>query len=303
VCVAAHKQPVKVAWTESPPSSAYLSDSRRKAFLDQISACGMDAAAGSDAPVLSVTIRFTPSKVLWIANFTATAGGVQIFVVEAPRASLFVARETSPASQLRAELLWRQERPLQSAVAWQDAATEERFLFLWNDGLFSRLRFEDGAWRSMDSAELQGVSRRSRSGEGSFSYNRSNQRLEMVFHKKVCDLNLAGRVSLTCGDREPGDRAMALSSSCEESPRYLAAGKGDYTQSDRITLGAMLGTGSAASTFVSASPDESFSSSVDMPGPVLDISVEENSKAAFAVVRNLLTGNYEVYRITAVCGN
>jgi hypothetical protein len=36
---------------------------------------------------------------------------------------------------------------------------------------------------------------------------------------------------------------------------------------------------------------------------VLDINVAENAKAAAAVVKNLSTGNYEVYRITAVCGN
>jgi hypothetical protein len=72
-------------------------------------------------------------------------------------------------------------------------------------------------------------------------------------------------------------------------------GKGDYTQTDRITLAGAPGAGAAA--------DRTPGGSADMPGPVLDISVAENAKAAAAVVKNLSTGNYEVYRITAVCSN
>ena len=34
VCLAAHKQAVKVAWQEFPQSSGYLSDARKKVFLD-----------------------------------------------------------------------------------------------------------------------------------------------------------------------------------------------------------------------------------------------------------------------------
>jgi hypothetical protein len=300
VCLAGHKQPVKVAWAESTSSSTDLSDPVRKIFLDQLSACGMEGTEGSDVPVLTVTMRFTPSKVLLVANSSAPAAGEPLFVVEVPRASLFVARETSAAPQLRAELLWRQEKSIQSAIAWQDPATQERFLLLWSDGLLSRLRFDDSAWKTIDSAELPD-GHRSRSGEGGFSYNRSKQKPELVLRKKACDLNLDGHVSLTCDGSELKERTAQLSSACEESPRYLATGKGDYTQPDRVTLGAIPAAGVAPSASISL--EENSSGSVDMPGPVLDVSPAENSKAAFAVVKNLLTGNYEVYRITAVCGN
>ena len=40
-----------------------------------------------------------------------------------------------------------------------------------------------------------------------------------------------------------------------------------------------------------------------MPGPVLDITVGEGGKAAAAAVKNLATGDYEVYRLTIVCGD
>ncbi len=301
VCLSAHKQPVKVAWQEFSSSSALLSDSRKKAFLDQISACGVEPTDTSDAPLLTVTLRFTPSKILLIAASPEAANGPQIFIVELPRAALLVARETSPAPQLSGELLLRQEKPIQSAIGWQDPSTQERFLLLLGDTEVSRLRFENSDWKWIDSAELPGAAgRRSRSADGNLFYSHSKEKIEVALRKKVCDLNLNSHITLTCSGNDAGDRTAELLSSCEESPRFLTAGKGDYTQTDRITLGKTVGPGGAATP---ASAEGGYAGSVEMPGPVLDISAAENSKSAFAVVKNLLTGNYEVYRITAACGN
>jgi len=299
VCLGGHRQPVKVAWQENTSSSSYFSDARKKAFLDQISACGMEAAENSDVPRLTVTLRYTPSKALLIASLTEAVNGQQLFVVEIPRASLLVARESGAAPQLREELLWSEEKPIQSAIGWQDPSSQERYLLVFSDGLVLRFRFEDNAWKLMDSADFPGAGRRSRSGEGGFFYARAKQRFELVLRKRVCELNLDGRLSLTCSGIDVPDRTAEIASSCEESPRYLVAGKGDYTQPDRITLGSAAKTGVASS----GASEETYSGSVEMPGPVLDISVAENSKTAFAVTKNLSTGNYEVYRITSVCSD
>jgi hypothetical protein len=299
VCLGGHRQPVKVAWQEYTSSNAYFSDIRKKAFLDQISACGLEATENSDAPRLTVTLRYTPSKALLIASLTEAVNGQQLFVVEIPRPSLLAVRESGAAPQLREDLVWSEEKPIQSAIGWQDPSSQERFLLVFSDGLISRFRFENNAWKLMDSAELPGGGHRSRSVDGGFFYGRAKQKFELVLHKKVCELNLDGRLSLTCNGNEVPNRTADIASSCEESPRYLVAGKGDYTQPDRITLGSAAKTGGAAST----APEEGYSGAVEMPGPVLDISVAENSKSAFAVAKNLSTGNYEVYRITAVCSD
>jgi hypothetical protein len=294
VCVAAHKQPVKVAWRESPQSSGYFSDRPKKAFLDQISACGMEAAENADAPILTVTMQVTPTKVLLIAS-SAEAVSPQIYVIEVPRASLFVRRETAPAPQLKQELLWQQEKPIQSALEWQDPTTGARFLFLLSETLFMRFDFENGVWKWMDSAQFLPVGRRPRAEEVSLFYSHAKGGVELLLGRKVCDLDRTPQFSYTCTGTEAGDRTAELSSACDEPPGYLVTGKGDYTQTDRITLASAAGAAATA--------DETYRGSVDMPGPVLDISVAENAKAAAAVVKNLSTGNYEVYRITAVCSN
>jgi hypothetical protein len=294
VCLAPHKQAVKVHWQESPGSSGYLSESRRRVFLDQISACGLEAAENSDAPILTVTIQVTPSKALLIANAIEAVSHPQIYVVEVPRSSLTVARESAATPQLKRELLWQQEKPIQSALEWEDPATQVRFLFLWSDGRFERLHLENDAWKRVDSAEFLPAGPRSRAAEAGLLYSPAKARIELALPKKVCALDLNAHLSYTCTAGEFGDRTAALSSTCEESRRYLATGRGDYTQPDRITLASAPGGGPAAA-------DDSYAGSVDMPGPVLDISVAVDSKTACAVVKNLSTGNYEVYRITAVC--
>jgi hypothetical protein len=296
VCATARKQLVKLQWQESTESPGYLTDARKKIFLDQISACGIEPT-DSGAPVLNVSIRVTASRALLIADAPNAAGGRQTYMIEVPRASLFVSTETASAPQLRRELLWQQEKPIQSALEWQDPATQERFLFLLSDSLFLRFHFESGAWKWMDSAQFLLAGRRSRSGEASLFYSRAKERVGLVLRKKICDVDLNTHFSYTCTDSEVGDRRAELSSTCEETPRYLATGKGDYTQPDQITLAG------AAGAAVTSSTEASYTGSVDMPGPVLDISETENLKTALAVVKNLSTGNYEVYRITAVCNN
>jgi hypothetical protein len=299
VCLGARKQPVKVAWQESPQASGYLNDARRKIFLDQISACGMAASENADVPVLMVTMQVTASKALLIADWADAAGGRQTYMIEIPRPSLYVARDAAVAPQLQRELLWQQEKPIQSALEWQDAGTQERYLFLISDGQFVRCRFENGVWKVVESAELPVSGRRMRGGEGSIVYSHSKGKIELALRKKSCDLNTSGRITFTCSGGEFSERSADLLSTCEDAPRSLSSGEGDYTQPDRIRLKRSIGSG--AGTGISI--EESDSSSVDMPGPVLAISVAENKKAASAVVKNLSTGNYEVYRITAVCSN
>lgn len=296
VCTTARKQPVNVQWQEPAESPGYLSDSRKKIFLDQISACGIEPT-DSDAPVLNVSIRVTASRALLIADSPDAVGGRQTYMIEIPRASLFVSTETAPAPQLRRELLWRQEKPIQSALEWQNPTTEERFLFLLSESLFMRFDFENGAWKWMDSAQFLPVGRRSRVGEVSLFYSHAKERVELALRKKICDIDPTVHFAYTCSGTEVGDKTTELSSTCEESHRYLASGRGDFTQLDRITLVSVPGAGSVASA------DDRYGNSLDMPGPVIDISIAENSKAASAVVKNLSTGNYEVYRITAVCSN
>jgi hypothetical protein len=298
VCLAPHNPSVQMLWQESPETSGYLSESRKKVFVDQISACGVSLTENSDAPPLRVTISLTATTALLSADSTSPDGTRQIRMVEIPRTSLFSPRDMASAPHLTSELLWEQEKPVYSAIEWLDPATHERFLLLLTTGQVLRLGSENGAWKMMDAADLPAAGRRSRPGDGTFSYTHPEGKLELLFYRKACEFSVDGRFSIKCNESYPvTSLAVGLSSNCEQFRRNLITGNGDYTQPDRIILSRPAGAG------VAAEPGDKYSASVDTPGPVFDVTAAENWKAAFAVVRNLSTGNYEVYRITSVCGN
>lgn len=298
VCIAGRKQAVHVQWRETGDSLGYWSDSRKKSFLDQISACGIEPTPNPDAPVMQVSAEATPSRFLLIAESSDPADARQVRIVEVPRALSLGPRQTGTAPHLTGELLWQQERPISSAMDWQDPASEGRFLFLLSDGSFMRLQFGNGSWHPVDAADLPPPRARSRLGDGSFAYQVTGKPLEFLRSGEVCDFQLAGALSFSCAAEIFTAKPLLIASACEALPRYLTTGSGDYTQPDQILLGS-----TATDTAKPAPANGRNFSALDVPGPVLGITLAENGVAALAAVRNLSTGNYEVYRVTAVCGN
>jgi hypothetical protein len=301
VCMAGRKYPVSVRWQESADSAGYWSDARKKAFLEQISACGMEPAESPDAPVLRVSVQVTPSSLLLIAESSEATEGRSIRMIEVPRDAPFKSDQASPGPHLKGELLWQQETPIDSALEWQDPASQERFLFLLGDGVLRRMNFQNAAWKTLDSTELPAVHRHSRWGDAGFAYAFTGRLFDFAIDGKICSFKPAGPISFSCAEESPQAKPLLLSSPCEPLPRYVMTGSGDYAQPDQILLGSpALDPTAKAPT---AAPKEADSHGFQVPGPVLGISLAENASAAFAVVKNLATGNYEVYRIMADCSN
>ena len=295
ICMAGRRQPINVQWQESGAAAGYWSDSRKKSFLDQLSACGIEPTENADVAMMRVSAEVTPSRLLLVAE-AGDANGRQIRMVEVPRTPSLTSRANGSAPHLTGELLWQQERPISSAMVWQDPASPDRYFFLLGDGSFIRLRSDNGSWHVMDSAALP-ERRHSRFADAEFAYALTGRPFEFLLDGNVCAFPPAGALFFSCTEQTPVRRPLRLFSKCEQQPRYLLAGNGDFTQPDQVLLGA------PARDAASVPTKEGDASAVAMPGPVLGLSLGENGTEAFAVVRNLSTGNYEVYRITAVCGD
>lgn len=297
VCASPHQQFVRINWQESAQASGWITGPQKKAFLSQLSACGMALSENPAAPLLSVSLQRTATKMLLIAGPADSLDSREIHMVEVPREALSVSTEFAPAPRLRRELLWQQEKPINSGIEWNDGSTHQRFLFLLSQGFLIRLRLEHDSWSAVDSTELPARGPRSRLGDGTFVSYEQQTKAGILLDGKWCEIEVGERVSFACKEAGVGEKTVSVSSACDETRQILATGEGDDTQTDRITL-------IAPETMATALlRDEIDSRSVDLPGPVLDLSGGQDSKAAAAVVRNLSTGNYEVYRITTVCGN
>ena len=296
VCAPSRKQSVQMNWQESPGQPGIFSASAKKAFLAQLSACGMETTENPEAPILNVTVQFTPSRLLLIADAGGAIDSRSARMIELPRAALAASNELPPALHFRKELLWQQEKPVNSAVEWLDKSSQQHFLFLLSEGLFVRLRRENGEWIPVDSSELP-PGKQSRLGRGHFVYGYPDTQLEILLDGKECGVELGSRVSFNCKRTDIGGKITAISSTCDGTYQILSTGTGDHAQRDRITLAG------PNVTRPPLSEDELRSGSVYMPGPVLDMLASLDGQSVAAVVKNLSTGNYEVYRLTTSCGD
>jgi hypothetical protein len=311
ICSAPHQKSVKINWQVSPELSGSLSDSFKKEFTSQLSACGTATNDNAEFPALNIAIRGTASKLLLIANLVDAGSTRQIRMTEIRRDSLSITNASSQAPRLQRKLLWEQEKPLESAMEWYGLSTHDHFLFLVGQGSIVRLRSENEVWTQVDSAELPKRDRPSRFGgaDSTFMYGKPEPeaKLELLIslagapvNRKLCEFAPQASLSLTCNDSYLGGKQLRISSECGGAPSWsLWTDNGDYAQRDRI----IYGNAEVAEAEAESLSHEASSHSLEMPGPVLDISTTVDSKAAIAVLRNLSTGNYEVYRITLACAN
>jgi hypothetical protein len=299
VCGAPRQQTVRINWQESPELSGSFSGSIKKAFLTQLSACGIATGKSPDFPLLLISIRPTASKLLLVAHLEDSAGGVQIRMAEMGREALSNSNESSRAPRLQRELLWQQERPVESAMEWFDRSSQDHSLFLVSQGSLVRLRLTNEVWAEVDSAVLPRTDRPFRLGGeiDKFVIDNAAAKLQVLVNRKLCAFDPEGRLSLTCSESDIGGQQLSIVSGCDSSTWSLWSDTGDYAQRDRIFCGSPAATEAGLPAF----KDPSYS--LEMSGPVLDLSTTLDSKSAVAVVRNLTTGNYEVYRITLACAN
>ncbi|HKQ89010.1 MAG TPA: hypothetical protein VJS43_19800 [Candidatus Acidoferrales bacterium] len=90
-----------------------------------------------------------------------------------------------------------------------------------------------------------------------------------------------------------GGDAVSITLQCRFHPIALATGGGDWTQPDFIQAYELRTTGGDAPV-PSGSP-------INFSGPVIAIWPGNEPGVARAVIRNLQTGNYEAYVVTATC--
>jgi hypothetical protein len=89
-----------------------------------------------------------------------------------------------------------------------------------------------------------------------------------------------------------GDDIVAISADCDSSPHVLVAGAADWTQPDRIQPYEISGGTHSAD-----------GQPLEFPGPILALWPSDDSKSARVVSRNLRTGMYEAWTVSASCGN
>jgi hypothetical protein len=311
---------VAVEWTNvsslPEPESIIL----REAFLKELSNHRQVVATETSAMLLQVAVRETPTNFLVVAR-VATAAGDEVRMAGVARTAFLPVMSRGNGLRLAKQLLWQQAETILDAGEFAEfpvsglpgdavngAANNVMDIFILKPDAVAIYR--DGGERLSEIQELPFVG-----AVGGYKYASRGLRGEMHRGKDgSVQLALPGLNCLMHGPAAAGERwsmqcvaaitvavttidataenaqVPTLSSSCDTSSWRLIGEATDWTQADRLLL-------------VNAEMKrEEAVAAVDFAGPVRRVAGAADGRSALAVVFNLASGSYEVYRITMVCG-
>jgi hypothetical protein len=283
-----------VNWTNHDAVSEARSQQWKGAFDEELKGKAGDVepvSAGNCA--VNVELQKTPTQIVLTAEVESGGKERAHLFAEIPRAEVSAESGGVSAPRMEKELLWQQsERILDAIFVRGENGSGGRLIVLQRDTLIVHEK-AGTEWKALLTKPLgeASVMQRAPRGEIYFSVDQPD-RAKIVFAGKSCQTSLKDTSALTC---QPGSDAartgMLLVSVCDSRAWWLRGDGGDMTMPDRLEL-----------VQPSTQKTETAVAELPVPGPVLSISSGEGVRADTAVVFNLATGNYEVYRVALACG-
>jgi hypothetical protein len=269
------------------------SQALKESFTNEFGGENLAEKQETSAPVLRVSIEETPAFYILIASVPA-ANGEATRMASFVRAS-FTSNGTSGAPlRLLRELIWQQQEPTLDAVEMGEDPNKLGPLLILNRDSLSLYRRENDRWELQDSKRIPASDKVMRAPRGEIRFSLGTEKQDsIVLSGQSCDVTIAEKIELNCrGASHPWREGIFLASPCDRSVWWLRAETGDWSVPDRLLLRNPSLPKSAPSV-----------AELDLPGPALSISTGRRMRSDTAVVFNLSTGIYEVYRITLACGN
>ena len=261
-------------------------------------------SSGETATRIVVTLSETVNRLIWVAEIDEADKFRVIFSSASSAASRPIPGEAFPAT-LQSERFWEGPERILDAATLAMPNGEQELALLLPDGLI----LGNSANASETRIEIPPVPMNANGGqrepEGSLLF-RGNI-LEVNNDPRICSIALDRGALMGCRDLHAatvpglvypveirGGQVEHLRADCGgEKSFWLVTGTGDDTEPD----------------FIQLIPDDSQKQNlkrggnqVSLPGPVIALRVSADRLAATAIVRNLVTRNYEAYRLSISCG-
>ncbi|MGA2419125.1 MAG: hypothetical protein ABSG69_03525 [Candidatus Acidiferrum sp.] len=310
---------LSVEWTNVSSLPEAESLLLREAFLKELSSRRPIAAPEAPAALLQVAVRETPTDFVLVARLRAAAGE-DVRMASVARTAFLPVMARGNGLRLAKQLLWQQPETILDAVEFAEATSNTPsaagtvaangvtdIFVLKPDALAI---YRDGEVHLTEFQELpfSGYKYVSRALRGEVRQGKDGSVKDGSIVAALPGLNCAAHGPATAGERwsmqctpevwpktpspevggEP--KPVTLTSSCDATSWRLIGETSDWTQPDRLLL-----------VNVEMKREEAVAA-LDFAGPVRRITGTEDGSSALAVVFNLSSGSYEIYRITMVCG-
>jgi hypothetical protein len=293
VAVAQRESRFFLSWQNHSSLGEEHSQSLKDFFTDEIGGRNLIEKQEPGTHVLQVSIEETPAYYVLVAN-VPTENGEVTRISKFVRATLPSAGVSGVQHRLLKELIWQQQEPILDAVEiGEDSSKLGPLLILNRDNLSLYHRAVDH-WELQDAKRIPAMEKATRVPRGEIRFSLGSEKQDsIVLPNQSCDLAVAEKIELNCrGSSHPWREGMFLASPCDRVAWWLHAEQGDWSMPDRL----LLRNPSLPKTAPSGAE-------LDLPGPSVSISSGRRMQSDTAVVFNLSTGNYEVYRITLACAN
>jgi hypothetical protein len=290
--------PLRIDWHNDSSLSPDQSAPLQREFSARLSAIRGLLTEDAAAPPLRIFLRDTPTQLLAIARVPA-GEGEQVRIVQLSRTAFSAQDLPPPTPFLRKQLLWRQREPVLDA-AERPVGAANLLVVLGRETLWT---YDS----SRDPVQLQAVTRI----PGAVHFSRSlNARLRFSREDdlhftaelpgKTCSGNIADRIVFECipadqrfsnSKRSPSapSNLAELTAPCDLTRWTLSSDEGDWSKPDHLFLHNNRNT---AAGRIAA---------LDLPGPLLTLDISPQGLSTVAVVLNLTTGEYDIYRLALAC--
>jgi hypothetical protein len=244
-----------------------------------------------DAPLLRVGATETPTQIVFAAELVFVDHHELRFVV-LKRALL--PSETLLVSPVRIEkqLLFDSPERILDAASTTRGTTDDLVILTYRNSELTALRLDPtGSLKQAFTLSAAGF-KPSRDPRAEITTSETDGRLQ--FLGKLCEFTWTAPADVKCrATTKTSWRPLpSLASPCDSATWKLQADGSDWTASDLLQLVPETVSHQGTAPLLS-----------DFPGPILSINGAQNPHSALVVVRNLRTGNYEVYKLTLACGN
>jgi len=287
-----HERRMALVWSNHASFSEPRAERLRSAFAARMEAAQVKWVQGEAAPALRVAMEETPTQIVFTASVPAE-GGTSVVIEAVARGLAGVDEGGGSRVRLEKQLVWQQQKRILSAALLQIPGASEKRLALLTEEALLVYRGEAGNWNQEASKTLSGPRPAARSAFGQLLVSEEpKESVTILLPGRRCQASVTDDSAVTCasaGVEWPAGRLMAVPR-CGTQTWWLKSDAGDFASTDRLLL-----------ENSGAAKDAPTVAEVGIAGPVISIGAGESVATAAVVARNLSSGNYEVYRVAAVC--